>query len=267
MNGAPVHNDQLDPGARATTRRGMPWRSILITLVGLVACLGAGTAYGLQSGAGAQPELAGLVVSAPSARALESTITAKADPEQARILGSGPVSPSTYLRAKAVAAACVKAQLVSQAAARGFTLSVTVSQPTLSVDGYQADYTYRVAGSAAALASDSTDARGAADEVCQRQHVEAIEQVYHLQRRADPTWVKAANDGFDRCVAGHQTVGTPKPSDARAYVLDRMRAHGMAHPGQVGTRSATGDGLSRSDRACLNEYPSIVSEPTSGVGG
>ena len=56
-----------------------------------------------HSGAGAQPELAGLVVSSPSARALESSITAKADPEQARILAAGPVRPSTYLRAKSAA--------------------------------------------------------------------------------------------------------------------------------------------------------------------
>ena len=167
------------------SRRGMPWRSMLLCLVGLLACAGAGAAAGLRSGAGAQPELAGLLVSSSSARALESSITSAADPEQARILASGAVTPSVYLAAKSTAAACVRDQVVARAAAHGFTVSVTVTGPTLSSDGYQADYTYRVDGSPAALASDSVDARGAVDEVCQRQHVEAIEHVYHLQRRAD----------------------------------------------------------------------------------
>ncbi len=264
MNGETVPDDHLHPLRRDHPRHGMQWRSILLSLVGLLACLGAGAAYGSQSGAGAQPELAGLLVSSSSAHALESSITSKADPEQARVLAAGPVTRSAYLAAKSKAAACVEDQLLAQAAAHGFHLSVTVSRPTLSRDGYQADYTYRVDGSPAALASQSVDARGALDEICQRQHVEAIEQVYHLQRRADSAWVKAANNGFDLCIAGQQTAGSAAPTDARGYVLDRMRAYAAAHPTKPGTALTSGNGLSRGDRACLAQYPSIVSEPPSG---
>jgi hypothetical protein len=266
MNGAPVQNDHLDDHGASRPRRGMPWPSILVSVVGLLACLGAGAAYGMQTDAGAQPQLAGLLVPAPTARSLESSVTAKANSEQARVLATGPVTRSTYLAAASAAATCVKTQLEAQAAAHGVTLSVTVSKPTLSTDGYQADYTYRVAGSPAALASDSVDSRGAVDEACQRQHVEAIEQVYHLQRRSDSTWVQGANNGFDRCVAQHQSEGAAAPSDARAYVLDRMRAYAAAHPTKAGTPLTTGNGLSPSDRACLDQYPSIASEPTAATG-
>jgi len=264
MNGVPVHQDK-DHAQATDDRRPIRWRWTIASAAGLLACLVGGALYGQQSAADARTDLATLQVSPSSARTLEASITAKADPEQAAALAAGTVSANTYLAAKRAAAVCVEQQLAAQAGATGQTLSVTVVGPTLSTDGYQADYSYRVEGSPAALASASVAARGAADQACQQRYSEAVEQVYHLQRQSDSTWVKKANDGFDRCVAS-QSPGATEPTDARAYLLDHIRAAAAAHPAAAGHPLTNGDGLSRGDQGCLGRYPSIASQPTASTG-
>jgi hypothetical protein len=259
-----VHRDDDHPQP-TEHRRAIRWRWTVASAAGLLACLAGGAAYGLQSTADARTDLATVAVNPASARSMEASIAAKADREQAATLAAGTISANTYLTAKRAAAVCVEQQLAAQAGATGQTLSVTVVGPTLSPDGYQADYSYRVEGSPAALASASVAARGAADQACQQRYSEAVEQVYHLQRQSDSTWVKQANDGFDRCVAS-RSPGATAPTDARAYLLDHIRAAAAAHPATAGHPLANGDGLSRGDQACLGRYPSIASQPTASTG-
>jgi len=158
-----------------------------------------------------------------------------APPAQAGAVRDGRVTAAEYEAAVLRSMQCLRRDLIAARSAFAQRPPVLIP-PTWSVDRFTYSFGFQLGG-------EDLDPRPL-DRSCQRRYSRTVEAVFHLQRWADPAYVRRSARAFHDCLDRAHLPGRP---------TDPPRARFRS----IITSPAVGDQAAIEARKCIGAHPSI----------
>jgi hypothetical protein len=178
---------------------------------------------------------------------------ASASESEAPYLRDGRVSQREYMRAVKSTTDCIENGGQAAAAERGIDVQIEITQPVLTPDAFTANYSIMVKGDTADLTPEAAEAFDGIQTSCVEEHLDAVERVYQLGLKSNPSYIQKQAVAARECFAD---AGKPMPASVeqlRADVVSLMVNEGADIPDPVWD--------------CIDANQWILGEPTADPNG